>query len=59
MKLFNCNTQRIPQGDCQRLVTFTLVDLPRHSWHVIPPRRWQIALTLAGIVVTAIVWAVI
>lgn len=49
MKLFKCTTQPL---------TFTLVDLPRHSWHVLPPRRLQVAVTLVGVIVTAILWAV-
>lgn len=40
-------------------LTFTLIDLPRTRWHVLPPRRWQVALTVAGVIVTAILWAVV
>ena len=50
MKLFKCDTQHM---------TFNLVDLPRKNWHVLPPRRWQIALALAGVIVTAILWSVL
>lgn len=35
-----------------------IVDLPRSAYHVLPPRRWQVALTLAAIVLTAVTWAV-
>ena len=49
MKLF-CTTPHI---------TLTLVDLPRRSWRVLPPRRWQVVVTVVGIVVAAILWSVI
>ena len=35
-----------------------IIDLPRSAYTVLPPRRWQIALTLAAIAITALVWAV-
>lgn len=50
MKLFRCDTQRM---------TFDLIDLPRRNWRVLPPGKWQIVLTVAGIVVTAILWGVL
>lgn len=50
MRLFKCDTQRM---------TFSIVDLPRRSWKVLPPKRWQIALTLAGVIVISILWGVL
>jgi hypothetical protein len=50
MKLFRCTTPHI---------TFDLIDLPRQSWRILPPRRWQVVLTMAAIVVAAIVWGVL
>ncbi len=35
-----------------------IVDLPRSAYHVLPPHRWQVALTLAAIIVMAVIWAV-
>ena len=35
-----------------------IIDLPRSAYRILPPHRWQVALTLAAIVVTAIFWAV-
>jgi hypothetical protein len=35
-----------------------IIDLPRDAYRILPPRRWQIALTLAVIVVTVILWTV-
>jgi len=37
-----------------------IVELPRSAYHArsVPPRRWQVALTLAAIVLTAVIWAV-
>lgn len=35
-----------------------IIDLPRSAYTVLPPRRWQVALTMAAIVVVALVWAV-
>ncbi len=34
-----------------------VIDLPRDRWSYLPPAKWQIALTVAGIVATAILWA--
>jgi hypothetical protein len=39
--------------------TLTIVDLPRQSWRLLPPRRWQVVVTLAGIIITAVMWAVL
>jgi hypothetical protein len=50
MRLLKCS---------QPSLTLEVVELPRQSWRVLPPRRWQIALTLAVIVVTAVVWGVL
>ena len=50
MKLFKCDTQHM---------TFSIVDIPRQSWRVLPPRKWQIALTLAGVVVISILWGLL
>lgn len=36
-----------------------IVDLPRNAYHVLPPRKWQVVITLAGIVATAILWGVL
>lgn len=35
-----------------------IIDLPRSAYTVLPPRRWQVVLTVAAIVVVALVWAV-
>lgn len=48
MKLFKCDTKRM---------TLTIVDLPRQNYRVLPPKPWQVALTLAVIVVGALAWA--
>lgn len=48
MRLFNCSAQTI---------NMTIVDLPRPAWKVLPPRKWQVALTVVGIVLTALVFA--
>lgn len=50
MKLFKCDAAGM---------TFSIVDLPRKNWHVLPPRKWQMALTFAGIVITAVLWGVL
>lgn len=50
MKFFKCEADQM---------TFTIVDLPRKNWNVCPPKKWQIALTLTGIVVAAIMWAIL
>lgn len=39
-------------------VTLEIVDLPRSGWRYLPPRRWEVALTLAGIVLAAVAWGV-
>lgn len=45
---------------CQtRTIRFDIVDLPRTSWRYTPPSKWQVALTVAGIVLTAVLWAVL
>lgn len=49
MKLFKCNAQ----------MALKVVELPRRNWRVLPPKKWQIALTMAGIVIAAVVWAVL
>lgn len=43
---------------CSASMTLTIVELPRQAGRVLPPKPWQVALTLAGIVVTAILWSV-
>lgn len=48
MKLFKHSSQ----------MTLTIVEVPRQSWRVLPPRKLEVALTLAGIVIAAIIWAV-
>ncbi|MFN8459153.1 MAG: hypothetical protein U0401_31645 [Anaerolineae bacterium] len=35
-----------------------IIDLPRSATCHLPPRRWQVVLTVALIVVAAVVWAV-
>lgn len=35
-----------------------IIDLPRSAYTILPPRRWQVALTMAAIVVSALIWAV-
>lgn len=35
-----------------------IIDLPRNAWRVLPPARWQIAVTVAVIVITVVIWAV-
>lgn len=48
MKLLKCT---------QATLTLEVVDLPRHSWKVLPPSKWQVVLTVVVIVVTALVWS--
>lgn len=36
-----------------------IIDLPRTAYHYLPPKRWQIALTVASIVVTVVLWSVL
>lgn len=48
MRLFKCDTQQ---------VTFTIVDMPRNSWQVLPPKKWQVIITIATIALTAILWS--
>lgn len=36
-----------------------IVDLPRTAYHYLPPRKWQVVITLAGIVATAILWSIL
>ena len=50
MKLFKCDAAHM---------TFSIVDLPRKNWHVLPPCKWQIALTLAGVIMISILWSVL
>jgi hypothetical protein len=50
MKLFKCDTQHL---------TLEIVDLPRSNWRHLGPRKWQVVLTLAVIVITALAWAVV
>jgi hypothetical protein len=52
MKLFKCDARR-------QQMTLTIVDLPRPAWRVLPPGRWQVVLTVAVIVVTALAWALL
>lgn len=47
MKLFKCT---------QAALTLEVIELPRQSWRVLPPHRWQVIATLAVIVVTAVLW---
>lgn len=47
MKLLKCN---------QAALTLEVIDLPRAHWHIVPPGRVTVALTLAAIIVTAVVW---
>jgi hypothetical protein len=49
MKLFRSNAKTIKMN---------IVELPRQSWSYLPPKKWQIALTVAVIIVSAVVWAV-
>lgn len=49
MRLFKCETKGM---------TLELVDLPRSNWRVLPPKKLTVALTLAGIVITAVLWTV-
>lgn len=49
MKLFKCSTR----------MTLEVIDLPRKSYRILPPRPWQVALAVVGIVVTSILWAVL
>lgn len=49
MRLFKCNAQ----------MTLTLVELDRSSWKVLPPKRLTVALTLAAILIGALVWGVL
>lgn len=50
MKLFKCDTAKM---------TLTIVDIPRQNWRVMPPSKLAVTLTLAGIVITAIVWGML
>lgn len=41
------------------MILSDVIDLPCDAWRILPPpppKRWQIALTLAVIAVTVIVW---
>jgi hypothetical protein len=49
-KLFGCTTTQ---------ATFEIVDLPRANWQHLGPRKWQVIATVAVIVITALVWAVL
>ena len=40
-------------------LNFDIIDLPRTAYHVLPPRRWQVVITLAVIALTAVVWSVL
>lgn len=48
MRLLKCS---------QAALTLEVIELPRQGWKVLPPRKWQIALTIAVIVVTAVIWS--
>lgn len=49
MKLFNCS----------QAFTCEIIELPRSAYQVLPPRKWQIALTVAGIILAAVVWSLL
>jgi hypothetical protein len=36
-----------------------IIELPRSAWRVLPPNKWQVALTVAGIVVAAMAYALL
>ena len=36
-----------------------IVDLPRTAYRYLPPNKWQVVITLAAIVVTAVLWSVL
>jgi hypothetical protein len=48
MRLFKCDT---------KTVTMKIVDLPRSSYHYVPPSKLQTVLTLVGIVIVALAWS--
>lgn len=48
MRIFKCTSK----------MTLEIVDLPRGNWSYSPPRKVEVALTLIGIVATAILWAI-
>lgn len=51
MRLLKCTSQQA--------FAVEVVELDKSCWKVLPPRKWQIALTLALIVVTSVLWSVL
>lgn len=50
MKLFKCDVKPF---------TIEIIELPRHSWRHLGPRKWQVVLTVAVILVGAILWGLL
>jgi len=38
-------------------MTLTLVDLPRSNWRILPPRKWQVYLTILVILTITLTWS--
>lgn len=47
MRLLKCS---------QATLTLEVIDLPRRSWRVLPPKRLAVVATVALIIVTAVLW---
>ncbi len=37
----------------------TIIDLPRQNWRYCPPDRWQVAMMVVGIIISAIIFAIV
>lgn len=42
-----------------KTIDIKVVDLPRSHYKWMPPKKWQIALVIIGIIVTSFVWAIL
>lgn len=40
-----------------KVIDYKIVELPKNCYKVMPPKRLQVALTLVGIILTAITWS--
>lgn len=49
MRIFGCNTETI---------NYQIVELPRVNWHYSPPKKLEVVLTVAVIILTAIAWSI-
>lgn len=45
---FKCDTKTI---------SMMVIDAPKGSWRVLPPKRLQIVLTVVSIIVVSLVWS--